>query len=263
MYIDTHTHVFCEEFDEDRDTVVQEAIKAGVTKLILPAIDSESHNRMENMLDNYSGICLGAIGVHPTSVNDNADYKKELEIVKQKLEENADRYCAVGEIGLDLYWSKEFIDTQIEVLRFQLELSLEYNLPVILHVRDAFSEIFEVLKDYKGLKGVFHGFSGTYEDYLTAKSLGGFKFGIGGVVTFKNSTLPKVVEKMPLEDIVLETDAPYLTPAPHRGKRNNPIYVPIIAQKIADLKCVSLEVVGKTTTDSAAQLFGFSTNSCS
>ncbi|MFI3268461.1 MAG: TatD family hydrolase [Rikenellaceae bacterium] len=255
MYIDTHAHIFCEEFDEDRDKIVEEAIISGVKKIILPAIDSESHDRMEDMLDKYNDMCFGAIGVHPTSVNDNTNYKNELEIIKSKLKTNPNRYCAVGEIGMDLYWSKDFIDIQIETLKFQLELALEHDLPVILHVRDAIKEIFEVLKDYNNLRGVFHGFSGTFEDYLTAKSLGNFKFGIGGVVTFKNSTLPSVVEQMSLEDIVLETDAPYLTPAPYRGKRNMPTYIPIIAQKIADIKEVNVEEVMKATTQTASKLF--------
>lgn len=255
MYIDTHAHIFCEEYDEDREKVVKEAIEAGVEKMILPAIEAESHSRLEDMLRNYKSTCYGTIGVHPTTINDNENYKKELEIVKNKLESNTELYVAVGEIGLDLYWSKDSLNEQIKALRFQIELAKKHDLPIILHVRDAYNEIFDVLKDYDGLKGVFHGFSGTYDDYLTAKSLGDFYFGIGGVVTFKNSTLPSVVSQMKLANIVLETDAPYLTPAPNRGKRNHPCYIPLIAQKIADLHEVSVNIVMEATTQNAENLF--------
>lgn len=255
MYIDTHAHLYSDNYDTDRDEVIKEAIESGVTGIIIAAVDSKSHDKVDEMIEKYGDVCLSTIGLHPTSVNESDDYKKELEIVANRLNERPQGYCAVGEIGLDLYWSKDFLTEQIDALKFQIELALKYDLPIILHCRDAFSEMFEVLREYSNLKGIFHGFSGTYEEYMTAKGLGDFKFGIGGVVTFKNSTLPAVVERMELTDICLETDAPYLTPTPNRGKRNHSKYIPIIALKIADIKGISLQEVADITTKNAKLLF--------
>lgn len=256
MYIDTHAHLYTTEYDEDRNEVINEVLSAGVGKIILPAIDSKSHAALEKMAEDYPEVCYATIGVHPTSINNNVNYRYELEVVAEKLKSKREYYYAVGEIGIDLYWSKDFITEQIEAFRFQIELSLTHNLPIIIHARDSFSEVFNVLRNYKNVRGVFHGFSGTYEDYQTAKSLGDFKFGVGGVVTFKNSTLASVVEKMELCDIVLETDSPYLTPVPNRGKRNHPKYVVVVAQKIAELKGVQIDEVMSVTTCSAVIMFG-------
>lgn len=254
-YIDTHAHLYSEQYDTDRKEVITEALNSGIEGIIIAAVDSESHDMLDEMIKEYPDICLGTIGVHPTSINSNADYLKELTIVKERLSTTTHKYCAVGEIGLDLYWSKDFLKEQIEALKFQIELALKYDLPIILHCRDAFKEMFEVLREYSNLKGIFHGFSGTYDEYLIAKKLGNFKFGIGGVITFKNSTLSEVVKCMDLTDICLETDAPYLTPAPYRGKRNHPKHIPIIALKIADIKGVSLQEVADITTENAKSLF--------
>lgn len=253
--IDTHAHIFSEEYDEDLDDVIKDCLKEGVNRVILPAIDSVSNARLECTYNKYNDFCYPTIGLHPTSVNDNPDFRKELEIVKNSLENRRLPYVAVGEIGLDLYWSNDFIREQIESFRFQIELTKQYNLPLIIHCRDAFDEIFEVLKDYQNLSGVFHGFSGTTEDYLKAKTLGNFVFGIGGVITFKNSKLNETVEVMEMKDIVLETDSPYLTPVPYRGKRNNPKFISIIASRIAETKGLSFENVAEETTLNARRIF--------
>lgn len=250
--IDTHTHLFAEEFTEDIAEVVKRADEANVKQFILPAIDSSSFEDMMLLVKRYPAKCYPTIGLHPTSVKD--DYKKELEFVKEQLKVNS--FVAIGEIGIDCYWSLEYIEQQRYTFREQLKLAIEYDLPIIIHSRNSFDEIFTIVREFKGeLNGIFHSFSGTLEDYYTIKELGNFKIGIGGVLTFKNAGLSKIVEQIPLEDIVLETDSPYLTPVPYRGKRNESAYVLLVARCLADLKNVSLEVVTDKTTENALSIF--------
>lgn len=250
--IDTHTHLFAEEFTADIAAVIQRAEDASVRQFILPAIDSTSFKDMMELAERYPTKCFPTIGLHPTSVK--GDYEKELEFVKEQLKAHA--FVAIGEIGIDCYWSLEYIEQQRHVFREQLRLAVEYDLPIIIHSRNSFDEIFAIVQEFKGqLKGVFHSFSGTIEDYHTIKELGNFRIGIGGVLTFKNSGLHKIVEQIPLEDIVLETDSPYLTPVPYRGKRNESAYLLLVARRLADMKNVPLEVVMSKTTENARSIF--------
>ncbi|MCC8088331.1 MAG: TatD family hydrolase [Rikenellaceae bacterium] len=256
-FIDTHTHLFDERFDDDRADVIFRAVDNGVKNFILPATDTDTHEKVICVVREFPGICYAMMGLHPTSVNDNSRYRSDLQIVEKYLDDKPIDFIAVGEIGLDLYWSKDYLAQQEEALRFQLDLALKHALPVSLHVREAFAEIFRVLDDYAGkkLKGVFHSFSGTIDDYRRIKSLGDFKVGISGPVTYKKSPLPEVLEYIPLEDIILETDAPYLPPVPYRGKRNESAYLPLIARKIAEIKEVTVDIVAEATTANAKKLF--------
>lgn len=252
-FVDTHSHIFASEFDEDREEVMKRCLENGVDELILPAIDSESHAAMLACCQKWS-FCHAALGLHPTSVGEN--YKEELSIVESLMATN--KFVAVGEIGLDLYWSKEFFTEQLAALHHQIEWALTYDKPVILHTRDAFPEMEKELKRYegKGLKAVFHGYSADIEQFKRLENMDcQFYYGIGGVVTFKKTSLADVVREMPLEKIVLETDAPYLTPVPYRGKRNESAYIPLIAARIAELKEVPLDRVAEVTTNNAKSLF--------
>lgn len=260
-FIDTHTHLYDEAFDGDREEAFARIEEAGVTDCIFPGIDMESFARQSRVAKQYAGIVHEAIGLHPTSVGEN--WKDELDFVKSKLKErnangSSNRYVAVGEIGIDGYWSKEFIQEQKLVFKEQILLAREYGLPVIVHVRDAIEQVFEVMDELalKDLEGVFHAYSGSYETYCRLKGYGDIKIGIGGVLTYKNAGVAKVIESVPLEDILLETDAPWLTPVPYRGKRNESTYIPIIAQKVAEIKGCSLEQVANVTTSNAKLLFG-------
>ncbi|MFI3285070.1 MAG: TatD family hydrolase [Rikenellaceae bacterium] len=255
-FIDTHTHLYAEEFDLDRDEVVARALNAGVSHMLLPDIDSECRPALTAIAQSY-GCCIPMVGVHPTSINDNPQWRTEIEEVERLLAANAGAYCAVGEIGIDLYWSREFEEQQREALTLQIEAALKYNLPVAIHCRDAWDALIESLTPFaaRGLRGVIHAFTGTIEDYNKIMNLGDFLFGIGGVVTFKKSALAPVVASMELSRIVLETDAPYLTPTPHRGKRNESSYIPLIAKTIADLHAVPVERVAQITTAAAAAMF--------
>lgn len=255
-FIDTHYHCFDEAFDSDYKAVIEEDLQGGISKIIMPAIDSTTHERVVSMGKEFKGICYPTIGVHPTSVNDcSGEYGAELALVEDYLENNLSHFVAIGEIGLDLYWSKEFFEQQKEAFIKQLLLSKKYDLPVIIHTRDAYEPMIEIIGDIKGLRGVFHGFSGTFNDYQSLKERGDFVFGIGGAVTFKNSKLPYIIPDIPLEDIVLETDAPYLAPVPYRGKRNQAKYIPLIAQSIAQIKGISINEVASVTTKTAKALF--------
>ena len=259
-YIDTHTHLYDEAFDSDLDETIARIKAAGVAKVIFPGIDIENFEKQSRVSALYPGFAYEAIGLHPTSVG--ANWRDELEFVRERLEERngsgkVNGYVAVGEIGVDGYWSKEFIEEQKIVFKEQIVLAREYGLPVIVHVRDAIEQVIEVLDDlgYNNIRGVFHAFSGSYETYCRLKKYGDIKIGIGGVVTYKNAGVAKVIEKVPLSDILLETDAPWLTPVPYRGKRNESTYIPIIAEKIAQIKGCSLEEVAKVTTSNAEELF--------
>lgn len=258
--IDTHSHLYAPEFDEDREQAFQRCLEFGVETLLLPAIDSETYEALFDFCRAHHEHCHPMIGLHPTSINDHPYWRDELEMVERFLKEQPEGmqpFCAVGEIGLDFYWSEDFRKEQIEAFRHQIDLSLEAHLPIAVHTRNAWEETIEVMKDYRGrgVRGVFHAFSAPFEVYKTLREMGDFRFGIGGVVTFKKSGLDTVVKEMPLEDIVLETDCPYLTPVPFRGKRNESSYVRFVCQKIADIKGLTMEEVADKTSSTARQLF--------
>ena len=258
--IDTQSHIYAEEFDADRGEALERAWSAGVELMLLPDIDSESRDRMFELAQQHPERCLAMAGLHPTSVNDNPQWQSELDMVERLLHSAPTKLWGVGEIGLDLYWSKEFYREQREALHAQLELALQHNLPVVIHTRSAYNEMVDAIATYRGrgLRGVFHAFADSREMARKLERMGEFKFGIGGVVTFKNSGLNKVVEELPMELLLLETDSPYLTPVPHRGKRNEPAYVEHVCRKIAEIKGTTLEHVDSITTANAKHIFGIS-----
>lgn len=252
MFIDTHTHLYSEEFNADRIQAINLAIEKGVTQFYMPNVDSSSIEGMLALEVHFPEQCLPMMGLHPCSVKEN--YREELDTVKKWLDLR--RFAAIGEIGIDLYWDKTFIKEQELAFKEQLFWALEYNYTVVIHCRNAFDEIFSILKSFEKLpKGIFHCFSGDIIQVQQILSLGNFKLGIGGVVTFKNSGLDKVVEQLNMHDIVLETDAPYLAPVPYRGKRNESAYLPLIANKIAQLKNISVEEVAEITSKNALEIF--------
>lgn len=253
--IDTHSHLFLEEFSEDLPQVIERARSAGITHIFMPNIDSTTIDSMLSVCNAYKDYCFPMIGLHPTSVN--ADYEKELEIVARELK-SFNKYIAIGEIGMDLYWDKTFLKEQQIALDKQINWALEYDLPVVIHCRDAFDYIYNVLEPYKNtsLKGIFHSFTGTDDEAARILEFSGFLIGINGVVTFKKSHLPEVLTKIPLEKIVLETDSPYLTPVPNRGKRNESAYVKDTLMKISEIYRMSPETVGRVTSENALKVFG-------
>ncbi len=250
MFIDTHSHIYGEEFKADRDEVIGRARSAGVEKIILPDIDAESRPAMLELQEQHPDMLFPAIGLHPTSVNEN--YKTELKKVEKELGERT--YYGIGECGIDLYWDKTYYKEQLYVFSYQLGLARETGLPVIIHSRDSLDEIFKALKPYPYIKGVLHCFPGNAEE--ARRAIGsGFLLGIGGVVTFKNSSMAQVVRDIGPDALVLETDSPYLTPVPHRGKRNESCYIPVIAQKIAELTGKDIKKIEEITTRNAMNLF--------
>ena len=260
MLIDTHSHIYDEAFDEDRAEVVERARAEGVERIILPAIDGESNERLFDLCRACGDYAVPLIGLHPTSVNDNPRWREELAEVERLLQEppqGIERFYGIGEIGLDLYWSRDWQAEQTEAFRAQVELALAHNLPIVVHTRDAWEEMAQVVEEYadRGLRGIFHAYSSDVAMYERLRKCGDFVFGIGGVVTFKKSALAEVVKHMRLEDLVVETDAPYLTPVPHRGTRNESSYVRFVAEKIAELKEVDFEVVAEQTTANAKRIF--------
>jgi TatD DNase family protein len=255
QFIDTHTHLYLEEFDTDRADSIERAKSFGVEIFLLPNIDSLSIDPLLNLADEFPDNCLPMIGLHPTSVKEN--FEDELRILENHLGKH--KFYAVGEIGIDLYWDKTFLDQQRIAFRHQLKLAKEADLPVAIHMRNSFEHTFSIVREEANgnLRGVFHCFPGNL---LQAKQVTdmGFFLGIGGVVTFKNSGLQQVVKEIPLEFIVLETDAPFLAPEPYRGKRNESSYIPLIAEKIASLKDLTLAEVAGVTTANAKRLFNLS-----
>lgn len=250
--IDTHSHLYSEEFEQDIDDVISRARAAGITKCFLPAIDSSTHERMLGLSRRYPEFCYPMIGVHPCSVKEN--YLSELDEVKSLLA--AEKFWAIGETGLDFYWDKSFIQQQYESLRMHAELALEHNLPLVLHTREAMRETINVVKEFSGrnLKGIFHCFGGSLDEANQIIQLG-FKLGIGGVLTYKKSGLAQVLAEIDIQHLVLETDAPYLTPVPFRGKRNESSYLALIAKKLAEVKGISTEEVERVTTTNAMEVF--------
>lgn len=253
-FIDTHTHLFEPEFAEDREAVVQRAVEVGVKTLCLPCITEASLSRMEDMCAGFPGICYPMIGLHPTELGD--DYQAVLDRMYKELKGN-DSYIAVGEVGLDLYWDDTRKNEQLDAFRQQIEWAAETGLPLAIHSRNAFDDLYKVMDDNrsKGLTGVFHCFSGDAEEARKLLSFDGFYLGIGGVVTYRKSTLPSVLADVPLERVVLETDSPYLAPVPRRGKRNESSYIPFVAQKLAEIYGCSVDEVAAVTTDNARRLF--------
>lgn len=256
MYlVDSHAHLFLEEFTQDLPLVIERAKQAGVTHIFMPNIDSTTIEPLLKTCDEYPDCCFPMIGLHPTSVKE--DYLKELEIVQRQLEENAKRYVAIGEIGLDLYWDKTYLNEQLVVFERQIEWALQYNLPIVIHTRESFEYIYKVLKPYRqtALKGVFHSFTGNMEEMKQLLEFTNFYIGINGVVTFKKSHLPDVLKHTPMERLLIETDAPYLTPVPNRGKRNESAYVKDTLNKIAEIYQASPEEVAEITSANALKLF--------
>jgi len=251
-FIDTHTHLFLPEFDSDRSQVVENAKNNGVKKLLLPNVDSSTSESLKSMVRLFPEYCIPMAGLHPTSVNEN--YKSELNKVEKFLAEN--EVCAIGEIGIDLYWDRTYIKEQEEVFRYQIDIAKNNNLPIVIHARDSFDEIFQIMNDVddEKLNGVFHAFTGNEEQAQRIINWG-FKIGLGGILTFKNSGLDKVVNTIDINHIVLETDSPYLAPVPKRGKRNESSYIKYIAQKLAEIKNISIDEVARITTKNAEQLF--------
>ena len=250
--IDTHTHIYLPQFEEDRDELFQRAQDAGVEAFYLPNIDRDSLPAVRKMAEDRDN-CYPMAGLHPGHVKD--DYKEQLAAVFEELD-GATPYCAVGEIGVDLYWDKTYREAQRKAFGIQVEKAMEMGLPIVIHCRDAFEDTFEVLETLADdrLFGIFHCFTGSLEQAQRAIGLN-LKLGIGGVVTFKNAGLDKVVEQLGLETLVLETEAPYLAPAPFRGKRNEPAYLSYIARRVADLHQRPLEEVDRITSANARQIF--------
>ena len=255
MLIDTHSHLFLEEFSDDLPQVMERARQAGVSRIYMPNIDSTTIEPMLSVCADYPDFCYPMIGLHPTSVNES--YRQELSIVRERLEA-PNNFVAIGEIGLDLYWDKTFLNEQLYVFEKQIEWALEYKLPIVVHSREAFDYIYKVMEPYKNtaLTGIFHSFTGTPEEAAKLLEFEGFMLGINGVVTFKKSTLPETLLTVPLERIVLETDSPYLTPVPNRGKRNESANVKDTLAKVAEIYRMSSEYVSQVTSVNALKVFG-------
>lgn len=251
-WIDTHAHLYSDNFDNDRSEMVDRAIRQGVETMLLPNIDEDSIGAMLALEAAFPQHCLPMMGLHPVYVKENVE--AQLAIVRKWLE--ARKFWGVGEIGLDFYWDKSLLEQQYHAFRSQIALALEFDLPIAIHSRDATRACIDVVKEFQDgrLTGVFHCFSGTREEAEEIIGLG-FYLGIGGVVTFKKSGLDAIVSLIPLEHIVLETDAPYLAPVPYRGKRNESSYIPLIAQTVADVKNLKIEEVAAITTANAQKLF--------
>ena len=257
---DTHCHLYEPEFDTDRDAVFARAVETGVGQFVLPAIDSASHRQLFAFCRRHPDRCFPMIGLHPTSVNDNPRWREELDRVGQYLKnppEGIAGFCALGEIGLDFYWSADFRSEQTEAFRRQCEWALEFGLPVAVHTRSAWPEMLAIVEEFRGsgLRGVFHAFSETADTYRKLCACGDFLFGIGGVVTFRKSALADTVREMDPERLLLETDCPYLTPAPHRGERNESAYVRHVCDKVAELLGIPSDELAAVTTRNAKRMF--------
>ena len=252
-FIDTHTHLYEEQFDDDRDAMIQRAFDAGIEKMYMPNCDSSTIDGMLAIEKNWSGHCFPMMGLHPVYVKEN--YREELAIVKDWLEKK--KFFAVGEIGIDKYWDLTYLQQQKEAFALQTDWALQHDLPIVIHSRESTQDCIDIVKQKQNgaLKGIFHCFSGTMDEAKQIIELG-LLLGIGGVVTFKKSTLPEIIEAIDLQHFVLETDAPYLAPVPHRGKRNESSYIPLIAEKVAMIKNISIEEVAKITTRNAENIFG-------
>ncbi len=250
---DTHTHLNSEAFAEDRNEMIQRAIDKGVSRLFVPSVDSETTKALFEVQQAFPDNVFLMMGLHPTHVKEN--YLEELAHVEQQLEKH--QFCAVGEIGMDLYWDKTYVNEQKNAFEKQIVLAKKHQLPINIHCRDAFNETFEVLEAHKGkdLHGIFHCFTGTYEHALQAIDCG-MKLGIGGVATFKNGKIDQFLKEIDLKHIVLETDAPYLSPTPYRGKRNESAYIYNVAEKLADIYQLPIEKIAEVTTQNSKAVYG-------
>jgi TatD DNase family protein len=253
MLVDTHTHLYLDAFDDVRNEVIERAIENGVNKLMLPNIDSSTYTPMMEVCMQYPNNCFPMIGLHPTSVKDN--WEEEIEFVRKKIE--AEKFVGIGETGIDLYWDTSFLEAQKLAFTEHIKLAKENSLPLIIHARDSFDEIFSIIDEYNddSLFGIFHCFGGSYLEAQRIIDYGGFKLGIGGVLTFRKSGLDKIVSNIDISHIVLETDSPFLAPVPFRGKRNESAYLIHIAEKLAELYDISIEEVNKRTTENALRIF--------
>lgn len=251
-FTDTHAHLYDEAFISEEDQAVERAVRAGVTRMILPDIDSQTREAMFSLADRHEGRIFPCLGLHPTSIG--AEWEKELAALEGWLSR---KIYAIGEIGMDCYWSKEFIKEQQEALRIQLELADRLDLPVIIHSRESTELIINVLKECRhlNLRGVFHAYSGSIETYRQIERLGDWYIGIGGVLTYKKASIAGTVKDIPLDRILLETDCPYLTPVPFRGKRNESSYIPHIAARLSEILGKGIEEIAETTTANAEKLF--------
>ena len=249
--IDTHTHLYLNQFKDDIDKVIKRSIDKGINKFIFPAIDSSHFDDMHDLKNKYPGIYLMS-GLHPTNVKEN--YKEELEFVVNSLKSHS--YVAIGEIGIDLYWDKTYLKQQQDAFEFQIRLAIKNDLPIVIHCREAFDEIFEILdkENCTKLRGVFHCFTGTLNQANRAIRLG-FKLGIGGVVTFKNGGIDKFLSQIDLKHIVLETDSPYLAPVPFRGKRNESSYITYVIDKLSVIYGLPIKKIASETTKNAEKVF--------
>jgi TatD DNase family protein len=251
-FIDTHTHLYLSQFDDDRDIVVKNAIENNIEKMFLPNIDSKSIGKLLELSGKYPKNCFPMLGLHPTSVNNN--YQEELSILEKYLDKT--KFYAIGEIGIDLYWDKTFIKEQQQAFLYQIKMAKKNMLPIVIHARDSFNEIFEIVEkeNDERLTGIFHSFTGNLEQANKIIQWG-FKIGLGGILSFKNSDLDKTVKNIDLQHIVLETDSPYLAPTPKRGKRNESSYLIYIAEKIAQIKNISIEEVAKICYKNSSEIF--------
>lgn len=252
ILIDTHCHLYLDECRNDIDAIMKNASAAGVRKFYMPAIDSSENGNLVELENKFPGKCIAMMGLHPCSVKSN--YKAELELAAEWLIKR--KFAAIGETGLDFYWDKTFVDEQYDAFRTQAEWALQYNLPIVIHTRNSMQETIDVVKEFvpRGIKGIFHCFSGNYENAMEIIDAG-FYLGIGGVVTYKNAGLAEVLKNIDLQYMVLETDSPYLTPVPFRGKRNESSYLKYIVEKLAGIKNVSVEEVAAITTINAEKIF--------
>lgn len=254
MFVDSHSHIYSADFSLDRDEVITRALEAGVERIVLPNIDSSSIKPLMDLTDTIPGLFFPLVGLHPTSVKE--DFRKELQILEYWLGKR--KFYGIGEIGIDLFWDKSFLQEQIEAFNTQLSWAKNKNFPVVIHVRESFNEVMEQLKKVHTpeLKGVFHSFTGTLEQAEQIIELG-FKIGVNGIITFKNSDLGETIQKIDPRHLLIETDSPWLAPVPHRGRRNECSYVVTIAEKIAQLHNTSLENIAAITSKNAKELFGF------
>jgi len=255
MYIDTHAHLYSEQFNDDQNDMVQRAIDANVQKMFLPNIDSTTIPAMHQLCEKFPNHCYPMMGLHPCSVK--GDYKKELEIVKKQIDEQ--KYFGVGETGIDLYWDTTFKVEQIEAFKFQINLAKENNLPIIIHSRESLDMTIQIIEESQdgNLRGVFHCFNGSIAQSKKIVDLN-FMMGLGGVITFKNANLDEMIKELPCEKIILETDAPYLSPVPYRGKRNESAYIPLVAEKLSEIRNEVVGSIMSYTTENASKLFGIS-----
>ena len=253
MLIDTHSHIYSEDFNDDIDEVLQNAYNNDVKKIVLPNIDSGSIKRLLDLSDSYPHICYPLMGLHPGSVS--KDYKEELSAVEYWLDKH--KFYGIGEIGIDLYWNTTFLREQQEAFRYQIKLAKSLQLPIVVHVRESFNEVYKIVKEEQdgNLKGIFHCFTGNSEEAIKIIDLG-FLLGIGGVVTFRNSNLENTLKHIDVNHLVLETDAPYLSPEPKRGKRNEASYLVYVAKKVAEIYSKSLKEIADVTTANARNLYG-------